>query len=47
MFKSDECHRELGIDVAIPWDIVYILEDTLSTVTNVHTFKYTGLLSRH
>ena len=26
--KSDECHREFGIDVAIPCDIVHILEDT-------------------
>ena len=28
MFKSDECHRELSIDVAIICDIVHILEDT-------------------
>ena len=33
--KSDECHRELGMDVAIPCDIVHILEDAFSKVTNV------------
>ena len=33
--SPNECHRELGIDVSIPCDIVHILEDTLSKVTNV------------
>ena len=26
--SPNECHRELGIDVSIPCDIVHILEDT-------------------
>ena len=35
IFKSDECHRELDINVSIVWNCVNDLGDTFSKVTSV------------